>query len=31
MTDEDLQSIFAYLRTVKLIHNRVDDSEIANR
>jgi mono/diheme cytochrome c family protein len=31
MTDEDLQSIFAYLRTVKPVHNRVDNSEIASR
>ena len=31
MSDEDLKSIFAYLRTVKPIHNRVDSSEIAAR
>lgn len=31
MSDDDLQSIFAYLRTVKPIHNRVDNSEIASR
>jgi hypothetical protein len=31
MSDEDLKSIFAYLRTVKPIHNRVDNSEIATR
>jgi mono/diheme cytochrome c family protein len=31
MTDEDLKSIFAYLRTVKPVHNRVDNSEIASR
>ena len=31
MSDEDLKSIFAYLRTVKPIHNRVDNSEIASR
>jgi mono/diheme cytochrome c family protein len=31
MSDEDLKSIFAYLRTVKPIHNRVDNSELASR
>lgn len=31
MTNEDLKSIFAYLRTVKPVHNRVDNSEIAQR
>jgi hypothetical protein len=27
MTDEDLKSIFAYLKTVKPVHHRVDNSE----
>ena len=27
MTDEDLKSIFAYLRTVKAVAHRVDNSE----
>lgn len=31
MNDEDLKSIFAYLQTVKPVHNRVDNSEIASR
>jgi mono/diheme cytochrome c family protein len=31
MSDEDLRSIFAYLRTLKPVHNRVDNSEIASR
>jgi hypothetical protein len=31
MSDDDLKSISTYLRTVKPIHNRVDDSEIASR
>lgn len=31
MSDEDLKSIFAYLRTVKPVHNRIDNSEIASR
>jgi mono/diheme cytochrome c family protein len=31
MSDEDLKSIFAYLRTVKPVHNRVDNAEIASR
>jgi mono/diheme cytochrome c family protein len=31
MSDEDLKSIFTYLRTVKPIQNRVDNSEIASR
>lgn len=31
MSDEDLKSIFAYLRTVKPVHNRVDNSEVASR
>ncbi len=31
MTDDDLKSIFAYLRTVKPIHNRVNNSEVASR
>lgn len=31
MSDDDLKSIFAYLRTVKPIHNRVENSEIASR
>jgi len=26
MTDEDLQAIFAYLRTLKPVHHRVDNS-----
>jgi mono/diheme cytochrome c family protein len=29
MTDDDLKAIFAYLRTVKPIHHRVDNSEAA--
>ena len=29
MTDEDLKAIFAYLRTVKPIHNRVPDAVVA--
>ncbi|MBA3915561.1 MAG: cytochrome c, partial [Acidobacteriales bacterium] len=29
MTDEDLKSLFAYLRTVKPVHHRVDNSELA--
>lgn len=31
MSDQDLKSIFAYLQTVKPIHNRVDNSELASR
>jgi mono/diheme cytochrome c family protein len=31
MSDEDMKAIFAYLRTVRPIHNRVDNSEIASR
>ena len=31
MSDEDLKSIFAYLRTVTPVHNRVDNSELASR
>jgi hypothetical protein len=31
MSDEDLQSLFAYLRTVKPVHNRVDNSQVASR
>ena len=31
MNDEDLKSIYAYLRTVPPVHNRVDNSEIARR
>lgn len=31
MNDEDLKSIFAYLQTVKPVHNRVDNSELASR
>lgn len=31
MTDEDLKSIFAYLKTVKPVHNRVDNAEVATR
>jgi mono/diheme cytochrome c family protein len=31
MNDEDLKSIFAYLRTVKPIRNHVDNSELASR
>lgn len=31
MTDEDLKAIFAYLKTVKPIHNRVDNTEVAAR
>ncbi|HVN21739.1 MAG TPA: cytochrome c [Dongiaceae bacterium] len=31
MNDEDLKAIFAYLRTVKPIHNRVGNSEVASR
>lgn len=31
MSDDDLKAIFAYLRTVKPVHNRVDNSEIATR
>ena len=31
MSDEDLKALFAYLRTVKPVHNRVDNSEIASR
>ena len=29
MTDEDLKSVYAYLRTIKPIHNQVPDPEIA--
>jgi hypothetical protein len=31
MTDEDLKALFAYLRTVKPVHHRVDNSETATR
>ncbi len=31
MSDDDLTSLYAYLRTVKPIHNRVDNSEVAGR
>ena len=31
MSDEDLKALFAYLRTVKPVHNRVDNSEVASR
>lgn len=31
MNDDDLKAVFAYLRTVKPIHNRVDNSELASR
>jgi hypothetical protein len=31
MTDEDLKSIFAFLRTVKPLHHRVDNSEAASK
>ncbi len=31
MSDADLKAIFAYLRTVKPVHHRVDNSEIASR
>ena len=31
MSDDDLKSIFAYLRTVKPIRNRIDNSESASR
>ncbi len=31
MNDEDLKSIFAYLLTVKPVHNRVDNSQLASR
>lgn len=31
MTDNDLKDIFAYLRTVKPVHHRVDNSEIATQ
>ena len=29
MSDDDLKSIFAYLRTVKPVHNEVDNSMLA--
>ncbi len=29
MTDDDLKAIFAYLRTLKPVHHRVDNSETA--
>jgi len=29
MTDDDLKAIFAYLKTVKPVHHRVDNSETA--
>ena len=29
MTDDDLKAIFAYLKTVKPVHHRVDNSESA--
>jgi mono/diheme cytochrome c family protein len=31
MTDEDLKSIFAFLRTVRPVHHRVDNSEAASK
>ncbi|HYM75516.1 MAG TPA: hypothetical protein VE377_06005 [Candidatus Dormibacteraeota bacterium] len=31
MSDDDLQSIFAYLKTVKPVHNRIDNTELASR
>jgi mono/diheme cytochrome c family protein len=31
MTDDDLKAIFAYLRTVKPVHHRVDNSETASK
>jgi mono/diheme cytochrome c family protein len=31
MTDDDLKAIFAYLRTVKPVHNRVDNEERATK
>jgi mono/diheme cytochrome c family protein len=31
MTDDDLKAIFAYLRTVKPVHHRVDNSEAASK
>lgn len=31
MSAEDMKAIFAYLQTVKPVHNRVDNSEIATR
>jgi len=31
MTDDDLRAMFAYLRTVKPVHHRVDNSESATR
>ena len=31
MSDDDLKAIYAYLRTVKPVHNRVDNSELARR
>jgi hypothetical protein len=31
MSDQDLKSLFAYLRTVKPVHNRVDNSQLASR
>ena len=31
MSDDDLKALFAYLRTVKPVHNRIDNSEIASR
>jgi hypothetical protein len=31
MSDDDLKSIFAHLRTVKPVHNRLDNSEIGGR
>lgn len=31
MTDEDLKAIYAYLRTVKAVHHRVDNTESATK
>jgi hypothetical protein len=31
LSDDDLKSIFAYLRTVRPIHKRIDNSELASR
>ena len=31
MTDDDLKALFAYLRTVKPVHHRVDNSETASQ
>jgi hypothetical protein len=30
MTDDDLKAVFAYLRTLKPVHHRVDNSETAS-